>query len=379
MSLKKLESIERQVHALLAEQGAHIDGTYRCFHHPKAVVEEYKHDCDCRKPKPGLLIQAASELNIDLTGSLFIGDNISDMEAGKAAGCRTLFFFHENDTLVKVKSNRSYEGSPKVTSHTETLLFVKNFFLINPMENITAIIVAGGQGTRLRPLTDNKPKPMVEVGGKQILEHTLNLFKKHGVKKFIFALCYLPQVVIDYFGDGSRFGVSMEYTFEDPSTPLGTAGAILSARDKISSTFIVTYADVLRELDVTQMVTRHTVSGSVATLNTYEHSGGNFKSFLTFDEGTHRLSAFTELPESRTLEEGKSIWSNGSFYVFEPSVFDSIQAGVPVDFARNVFPKLMEDGQPMSVFPSDGYFIDIGTLETLQRAEEDIQEGRIEL
>jgi mannose-1-phosphate guanylyltransferase/phosphomannomutase len=136
------------------------------------------------------------------------------------------------------------------------------------MKKITAIIVAGGQGTRLRPLTDTKPKPMVEVAGKPILEHTLNLFKKHGVTDFIFALCYLPQVIIDYFGDGSRFGVSIKYTFEDPNQPLGTAGAILASQGEISSTFIVTYADVLRDLDVKGMINQHLQSGSVATLKT---------------------------------------------------------------------------------------------------------------
>lgn len=375
MSIEHLEAIEARVHQLLADQGAKVDATYRCLHHPKAVVASYLSECDCRKPKPGLLLQAAKEMSIDLTNSVFLGDNLSDMEAGQAAGCKTIFFFHENDTPIKVEKNRAYKGSPTAKTHEETLAILKGMF----EEQVTAIIVAGGQGTRLRPLTNDKPKPMVPVAGKPILEHTLNLFKKHGVTRFIFALCYLPQSVIDYFGDGSKFGVSIEYTFEDPSTPLGTAGAILGARGKISGTFIVTYADVLRDLDIAQMLKKHRELGGVATLNTYPHSGGNFKSFLEFDSEDHRLTAFTELPESRILEEGKSIWSNGSFYIFEPAVFQYIKEGEPVDFARNVFPALMSDDQSMSVFPTNGYFIDIGTLETLKRAEDDVKNGIIEL
>ena len=89
-----------------------------------------------------------------------------------------------------------------------------------------AIIIAGGRGERLRPLTDNIPKPLVEVNGKPILLHTLELLKSHGITEFIIALCYLPERVVSYFGDGSKFGVHITYTYEDQLKPLGNAGAI---------------------------------------------------------------------------------------------------------------------------------------------------------
>src|SRR3990172_2732098 len=116
------------------------------------------------------------------------------------------------------------------------------------------LIVAGGKGERLRPITNTIAKPMVKVGNKPVLEHNLDLFKKYGFKNFIFALCYLPETISDYFGDGKKFGVEIEYTYENPETPLGTAGAITLAKEKIDSTFIVTYGDILRVVDVAEML-----------------------------------------------------------------------------------------------------------------------------
>jgi mannose-1-phosphate guanylyltransferase/phosphomannomutase len=238
-----------------------------------------------------------------------------------------------------------------------------------------AIIVAGGQGTRLRPLTNTIPKPMVQVGRKPILEHTINLLKRNGISDFIIALCYKPQPVIDYFGDGTRFGVSIIYTFEDPEAPLGTAGAILAAKEYLTETFIVTYADTLRELDIKDMLNLHSKNKATATLNVYKHTGENYKSSITFTDD-NVLVNFVELPTSTKLEEGFA-WSNGSFYIFEPTVFDHIPENQSIDFARHVFPKLIESGAKIYSYPSAGYFIDIGTHETLEKAEKDIKESKL--
>ena len=147
-----------------------------------------------------------------------------------------------------------------------------------------AIIVAGGKGERLRPLTNEIPKPMVEVNGKPILLHIINLFKKNGVKDFIIALCYLPEVIVSYFGDGSKFGVNITYTFEDSENPLGTAGAISLAEDIIDDTFIVTYADILRDLDIKKMINFHKENNALATLNIYSRKSKNAKSMIILDE-----------------------------------------------------------------------------------------------
>lgn len=241
-----------------------------------------------------------------------------------------------------------------------------------------AIIVAGGRGTRLRPITDAIPKPMVRVGGKPILEHTLNLLKKHGVTQFIFALCYLPQPIIDYFGDGSSFGVSISYTFEDPDKPLGTAGAILASKKLVKNSFLVTYADTLRDLDISEMIKKHSISKEIATLNIYKHYGANFKSSIEFDS-SGKLKKLNELPTSITLGEGKWAWSNGSVYIFEPEIFKYIKGEYPIDFSRDVIPTILANKKPLSVFKSEGYVLDIGTHETLKKAEQDIRKGKIKV
>lgn len=238
-----------------------------------------------------------------------------------------------------------------------------------------AIIIAGGKGERLRPLTDEIPKPMIKVGGKPILEHTINLLKKNGVTSIILALCYKPQVIVDYFKDGKEFGVDIKYTFEKSTEPLGTAGAILPAKKLIDESFIVTYADTIRDLDVKKMISSHKKSNCIATINIYKHRGPNFKSMISYDQN-NTLTRFDELGEVQDLKNDVS-WSNGSFYIFEPKIFNYINIDRPTDFAKNVFPILLKDKEKINTFPSEGYFIDIGTFETLEQAEKDTNKSPI--
>lgn len=229
-----------------------------------------------------------------------------------------------------------------------------------------AVIVAGGRGERLKPLTNTLPKPMVMVGNKPLLEHTLDLLKKHGIQDFIFALFYLPESIVSYFGDGSKFGANITYTYEDPQSPLGTAGAILPAKSHLNKTFIVTYADILRELNITEMINCHRASKPIATINVYRHRGLNFKSRLEFDE-MHRLRKFEELPASTELKSD-STWSNGAFYILEPEILNFIPEGIVSDFGTDIFPKVLAADEKVLVYPSNNYFIDIGTPESLELA-----------
>jgi mannose-1-phosphate guanylyltransferase len=228
-----------------------------------------------------------------------------------------------------------------------------------------AIIVAGGRGERLRPLTDKIPKPMVTIGGKPLLEHTIELLKQNGIQEFVLAVRYLPEVIEEYFGDGKKFGVKISYIHENLDMPMGTAGAILAAQKNIDGDFLVTYADILRDLDIKKMIELHSKNQSIATIHTYKHSGNNYKSFLEFDK-ENVLINFTELPKSMKLEGGFK-WSNGSLYIFKSSIFKYIKPGD--DFSHDVFPLLLKSGEKISVFPGEGYFLDIGTKESLEEAQ----------
>jgi NDP-sugar pyrophosphorylase family protein len=228
-----------------------------------------------------------------------------------------------------------------------------------------AVIVAGGKGERLRPFTNNLPKPMLAVGGKPIIEHTLNLFKKNGITDFIISLCYLPDKITDYFGNGQKFGVSINYIFEDENQPLGTAGNIAEAKKYIKSTFIVTYADILRDLSISDMVKFHYQKKAFATLNAYKRFGENPKSSITFNN-QNKITSFTERPQKITSDY---VWSNGAFYVFEPGIFDFIPQGTFTDFGKNIFPKLLQDKKNLFAYQSSGLFLDIGSEEKLSQAQ----------
>lgn len=135
MSMEALNEIDERVFSLLRDKGAHINRRYLCVHHPKGTVSELAIECECRKPGIGLFKQAESELGIDIANSVFIGDNVSDMRAGEKAGCKTVFFFHTEDTPEKVEKNREYlakEAKHISKSHAETLALVKGL-LIDPL------------------------------------------------------------------------------------------------------------------------------------------------------------------------------------------------------------------------------------------------------
>lgn len=229
-----------------------------------------------------------------------------------------------------------------------------------------AIIVAGGKGERLRPLTNNIPKPMVEVGGKPILEHIINLFKRNGIYDFIISLCFLPDKITGYFGNGKKFGVKIEYIYEKEDLPLGTAGNFASARNKIDSTFIVTYADILRELDIVDMIEFHRKKKAFATLNIYKRYGENPKSMVLFNKNK-KITTFVERPKPEDLKDD-FVWANGSFYIFEPGIFDFIPENTFTDFGKDVFPELLPRNKNLYAYQTDGFFVDIGNKEKLEIA-----------
>ena len=229
-----------------------------------------------------------------------------------------------------------------------------------------AIIVAGGKGERLRPLTARFPKAMIKVSGKPILEHIIIFLKKNGIKEIIISLCFLPDKIISYFEDGSKFGVKISYVLEEESKPLGTAGAVLGTKRFIKDTFIVTYGDILRDLDVKNMLEFHKKKKGIGTLAIYRNTNTDPKSIVKID-GEYNVLEFIERPALTDLK-GKAVFSNASFYIFEPEIFDFIPKGEKSDFGRDIFPALLLNNQKISAYLSCGYFADIGDRKKLNYA-----------
>ncbi len=235
-------------------------------------------------------------------------------------------------------------------------------------KSITAVILAGGKGERLKPITEIIPKPMVKVGGKPILEHIINLLVKNDITDIVISLCYKPKLVKEYFKNGRNLGAKISYRYENENQPLGTAGAVAKLRYKIKSTFIVAYGDILRELDVKKLLGFHFLNKGIGTICVYNNKKPDPKSLVLFNN-KKKITSFSERPTKVTA---KKVWSNASFYVFEPEIFTYLAYKQFADFGKDIFPKVLADNKKMFAYKHNGYFCDVGDLEKYKKANEEI-------
>jgi mannose-1-phosphate guanylyltransferase/phosphomannomutase len=238
-----------------------------------------------------------------------------------------------------------------------------------------AVVMAGGEGSRLRPLTSNQPKPLVPVGNVPIMEHILTLLKRHGITDVVATLHYLADEIQGTFGDGSEFGVHMEYSIED--TPLGTAGSVKQAEHLLrgDDPFLIVSGDALTDCDLGKALEFHREKGSLATLILYRvPTPLDFGVVITDDEG--RVVRFLEKPG---WSEVFSDSVNTGMYILEPEIFDMMTSGRNYDWSRDIFPRLLEEGKPMYGYVMDGYWGDVGSLQQYREAQEDLMSGKADL
>ncbi|HLO02471.1 MAG TPA: sugar phosphate nucleotidyltransferase [Symbiobacteriaceae bacterium] len=229
-----------------------------------------------------------------------------------------------------------------------------------------AVVMAGGEGTRLRPLTVNRPKPMVPVANRPVMEHIVRLVKQHGITEIVATLQYLPDVIQDYFGDGSDFGVAMNYSVE--TKPLGTAGSVKLAEHLLDETFIVISGDALTDMDLTDLIRFHKEKGSVATLAlTRVDKPLEFGVVIT--DGSGRITRFLEKP---SWSEVFSDTINTGIYILEPEVLQLMEENQVYDWSKDIFPLLLETGRPLYGYVSRDYWCDIGSLEQYLQANHDV-------
>ena len=238
------------------------------------------------------------------------------------------------------------------------------------MEGIKAVILAGGEGTRLRPLTSSIPKPMVPVVNRPFLEHMIDLLKAHQVTDIILTLCYLPDLIRRHFGDGSDFGVRLTYVVED--CPLGTAGAVKNVEEHLSDTFLVINGDVFTDLDLSAMIALHREKGAVATIAlTPVDNPTNYGVVETDYRG--RVRRFIEKPSWDVVTTNMI---NAGFYLLGKEALQHIPQGSYFMFERGLFPLLLRLGAPFYSYASRGYWIDIGTPEHYLQLNRDLILGR---
>jgi NDP-sugar pyrophosphorylase family protein len=233
-----------------------------------------------------------------------------------------------------------------------------------------AFILAAGLGTRLRSLGLDVPKVMVPIGGKPLLEHHLELFKRQGIREFIVNLHYLPEKITGYFGDGSRFGVSITYSHEPEL--LGTAGAVKKMESELrSGPFIVFYGDNLVYVDFAPLLEFHRARQAEATVALFA-SPEPWTGGVVETDSNGRVLRFVEKPDRKQVST--NLISAG-ILVVESSVLDVIPAGQFYDFGRDVFPKLLADRRPVYAMEPEAYIQDVGTPERLAKAQRDFEEG----
>ncbi len=236
-----------------------------------------------------------------------------------------------------------------------------------------AIIMAGGEGSRLRPLTCDCPKPMVPLMDRPVMSYAVELLKRHGVLEAAATLHYLPDQVRDYFGDGAKFGISMRYYEE--KEPLGTAGSVRQAKDFLDETFIVLSGDGVTDCDLTKAVQLHREKGAAATL-VLKSVETPLEYGVVIADAQGRVKRFAEKPG---WGEVFADTVNTGIYILEPEVLDRIPEGRPYDFGRELFPLLLEEEIPVYGYVMEGYWCDIGDVTAYLRAHADAMDGRINL
>ena len=238
-----------------------------------------------------------------------------------------------------------------------------------------AVVMAGGEGTRLRPLTSNQPKPMVPIVGKPCMEHILELLRSHGLTDVIVTVAFLPQAIRSYFGDGETLGLNIEYSVEE--APLGTAGSVRLAggKGKLDEPFLVISGDALCDVDLTQLIEFHRERGAAATIGLKSVDNPlEFGIVVTDEDG--RIERFLEKP---SWGQVFSDTINTGIYVLEPEVMRHVPADRPYDFSKELFPLLLEMGRPLYGCVLDGYWQDIGNLEQYRQANFDALDERVRL
>ncbi len=222
------------------------------------------------------------------------------------------------------------------------------------MEKLKAVILVGGPGMRLRPLTNDRPKSIVPVLNRPVLEHTLAYLKQYGVEDIVLTVNYLPEAIQNYFGDGRNFGVRLTYCLE--AEPRGTAGAVKNAEPYLDGSFFVLNGDVFTDMDLTDMLAYHRRKKAQATIAlTWVDKPSAFGVVETANDG--RVKRFIEKPPPGTETTN---WINAGTYILEPEVLAEIPPDCHHMFEKGLFPHLLETDKPVYGYTYKGYWLDMG-------------------
>jgi mannose-1-phosphate guanylyltransferase len=233
-----------------------------------------------------------------------------------------------------------------------------------------AIMLIGGLGTRLRPLTLKTPKPLLPILDQPFLAYQLDFLQRHGFKEVVLCTAYRAQDFHDMLGDGQHLGVRLTYVHEE--SPLGTGGAIKNAEPFVDGPVLICNGDILMNLDLSELVDFHKSRKAAATVSLTDVDNPSAYGVVELEKDG-RVRRFLEKPAPG---ETDSHSINAGAYVFEKDVFSLIPKGVPCSVERETFPRMLDEKYPLYGKPLSGYWLDVGTLEKYEQAQRDVSEGR---
>ncbi|HNT60611.1 MAG TPA: HAD-IIIA family hydrolase, partial [Candidatus Bilamarchaeaceae archaeon] len=344
----EVHGINKALVRMLEEKGAKIDAIYYCPHHPdKGYPGEnpaYKMECECRKPKAGMLREAAAKFGVALKDCFMVGDRTVDVQTARNAGCKSI--------LVKT-GFAGKDGKHKAEPDYVCENMLEAAKLIS-LEGTRAVIVAGGLGKRLAPLTETVPKPMLPLRGRPMLERMVEWLRREGIREIVVCSGYLSEKMEEYFGDGARWGVRISYSVE--KEPLGTGGALKNAEKLVGKgTFVAMYADLDVDMDLERFVRFHREKGGIATL-TVHPSSHPYDSDMVGCDGDGKVVAFPGKPKPGEKFENLG---NAGIYCFESDVFKYLKNGKS-NLDKEVLPSVLGK-EGIHSYRTDEKIMDVGT------------------
>jgi NDP-sugar pyrophosphorylase family protein len=231
-------------------------------------------------------------------------------------------------------------------------------------KRMKALILAAGEGTRLRPLTADRPKPMLTVGSVPLIEQIISLLKRHGITEIAINLHYKPWAIVNHLGSGRRMGVHIQYSLEEQL--LGSAGAAKRLDWYLNETFIVFYGDVYTNMDLASLMAAHRRSGASITMALYSVDNPTECGIVELDAQA-RVRRFVEKPAP---DQVFSRLANAGILIVEPHVLTNLPSNQPLDFGHDVLPRLLASGEPIVGYPITSPLIDIGKPENYRKAQE---------
>ena len=239
---------------------------------------------------------------------------------------------------------------------------------------IRAVIMAGGKGTRLLPLTNRMPKPMLPLLDRPAVEYAVELLVHYGIRDITMTVSYMAQTIMEYFQQGEDLGAHLDYSYE--KTPLGTAGSVKFIDPSFTDTFLVMSGDGLTDVNLKEAIALHKSNRALATIVVKRVAcPRGFGVVVTNERG--QIEHFVEKPQ--TWVEGLTYLVNTGIYIFEPEVLDYIPKGKFYDFGKDVFPALLKDGAPLFTYELSGYWSDIGTLRQYYQSQLDMLCGNVQV